>query len=78
MLMAIQMPIQFQDESVSVFFPLSLSLVRSMYPRTPTSFHLPPYAEPFLYYSCPLYISTLAISSVGTTLQRSDAYTLCK
>lgn len=72
MLMAIQMPIQFQDESVSIFLPPPLrtrALARRISPVPPYNFPiLPPYtAEPFLYYSCPLYISTLAISSAGTT-----------
>lgn len=69
--MAIQMPIQFQDESVSIFLPPPLrtrAFARRVSPVPPQLSILPPRtAEPFLYYSCPLYISTLAISSAGTT-----------
>lgn len=36
------MPIQFQDESVSIFLPLPLSRSLDVSPRIPTSFHLPP------------------------------------
>lgn len=76
--MAIQTPIQFQDESVSIFlflFLLAPALVL-VSPRRISPRPLPPSArrEPFLYYSCLRCTSALAIPFVGTDGDNAGAY----